>query len=165
MKILELEFDKSESKCVQLKRTDKVAIYARYNKEHILTSYEVFIINIREPYELNGYEYPKSEVFPANEVFGKTAWSWGPGQKDKAFKQFENLVNGVDELAPQEISYKGFVILYNPKSGSVRIFKDGKPFSKAKAVLSAYYIETKGASIDEVNSLTYKEIITKVFEN
>ncbi len=57
------------AKCV--KRTAKKAMY--YRNDNV---YEVFKIKISKEEEAFGKTYPKREVYPGNEDFGKTAWTY-----------------------------------------------------------------------------------------
>jgi hypothetical protein len=52
-------------------RTDKKAMYYRWDGV-----YEVFRIIIEEPKKVFETCYPRREVYPINEDFGKTAWSY-----------------------------------------------------------------------------------------
>lgn len=65
-------------------RTDTKAIYKRWDDV-----WEVFHIVIRKESEAFGKTYPKREVYPGNEDFGKTAWCY----KDEAlaWKRYNNL--------------------------------------------------------------------------
>ena len=52
-------------------RNDKKAIYLRSDN-----IYEVFKIKISEANEIFGRQYPKREVYPCNEDFGMSAWTY-----------------------------------------------------------------------------------------
>ena len=41
-----------------------------------MSCYEVFEKNTLEPKEIMGKKYPKREVFPKNDDFGITAWTY-----------------------------------------------------------------------------------------
>ena len=57
------------AKCI--KRTDTKAMYYRWDNV-----YEVFRIIIVEPKENFGKMYPRREIYPGNEEFGRTAWCY-----------------------------------------------------------------------------------------
>lgn len=67
-----------------LMRTDKKAIYYRWDDV-----YEVFRIKIAEAAEIFGKSYPKREVYPCNEDFGKTAWCYK--QKENAIRRYNAI--------------------------------------------------------------------------
>jgi len=70
-----------------VKRSDTKAMYVR--KDHV---YEVFEIKVRKPKELNGYKYPRMEVYPGNEDFGHWAWCFtGKNGYKKAKEQYDFL--------------------------------------------------------------------------
>jgi hypothetical protein len=52
-------------------RNDKKALYLRSDN-----IYEVFRIKIAEEGEAFGKQYPKREVYPGNEDFGRVAWTY-----------------------------------------------------------------------------------------
>jgi hypothetical protein len=52
-------------------RNDKKALYLRSDN-----IYEVFRIKIAEEEEAFGNHYPKREVYPGNEDFGRVAWTY-----------------------------------------------------------------------------------------
>lgn len=54
-----------------IERTKKKALYVRWDG-----AWEVFRIQITDAGELFGKMYPKREVYPCNEDFGKTAWCY-----------------------------------------------------------------------------------------
>lgn len=69
-----------------VKRTTKAALYEMVDPDFPkIKSYEVFQIIVTKPCAImqkNGdkkgmwYQYPKTEKFPGNEDFGKTAWAY-----------------------------------------------------------------------------------------
>lgn len=67
-----------------LMRTDQKAIYYRWDDV-----YEVFRIKIAEAAEIFGKSYPKREVYPGNEDFGKTAWCYK--QKENAIRRYNAI--------------------------------------------------------------------------
>ena len=67
-----------------LARTDHKAIYYRWDNV-----WEVFRIKIREEVELFGRKYPKMEVYPSNEEFGKRAWCFS--NEKLAWLRYNNI--------------------------------------------------------------------------
>jgi hypothetical protein len=71
-------------------RGERSCIYEQRVAEN-LKYHEVFVVKIkpRQVFE-NGKTYPKREVFPSNEEFGKTAWSFRT--LNEALVRFKELV-------------------------------------------------------------------------
>ena len=67
-----------------VKRTKKKAMYYRWDNV-----WEVFRIKINEPTSLFGRSYPRREVYPSNEDFGRTAWCFS--DEAQAHKAYDNL--------------------------------------------------------------------------
>jgi len=65
-------------------RTRKKAIY--YRDDGI---YEVFRIKVRKAGKIFGKFLPEREVYPGNEDFGFTAWTYR--DKAKAFKKYDRI--------------------------------------------------------------------------
>ena len=55
------------AECIE--RTNKKALYERSDE-----IWEVFKVQISPAAEIFGRQYPRREVYPGNEDFGKTAW-------------------------------------------------------------------------------------------
>jgi hypothetical protein len=74
----------------QVKRTDKVALYAlRFALGGTIIGYETFLIKIDKALKKFGREYPEREHFPSNEEFGKIGWAWV--SREKAESDFDGL--------------------------------------------------------------------------
>ena len=77
----------------------KYTLYKRGEKAYIYTQhvgpgikrYEVFLIRIRPEEKIFGKLYPEREAFPANEDFGKTAWTYI--KLENALKAFDEVEN------------------------------------------------------------------------
>jgi hypothetical protein len=67
-----------------IKRTDKKAIYYRWDNV-----WEVFRIKITEAGEAFGKMYPRREVYPGNEDFGKTAWCYS--EEKNAWRMYNSM--------------------------------------------------------------------------
>lgn len=64
---------------IAVHRTDeknKSAAVYKVEKEGVIPAYEVFIIKIKKQSEAFGVVFDESEVYPCDESFGKTAWSY-----------------------------------------------------------------------------------------
>jgi hypothetical protein len=82
-----------------VKRNRKAVIYVQVNPEFPnVKGFEVSLISLTKPCAIqqkNGskagmwYQYPRTEKFPGNEDFGKTAWSYCT--LEQAEKKFEEL--------------------------------------------------------------------------
>lgn len=59
----------------QVLRDKRSCIYEQMVDEK-LKFYEVFVVQVKPDRNLFGHFYPGSEVFPSNENFGKTAWTY-----------------------------------------------------------------------------------------
>ena len=78
------------------KRGNKALMYRQIDDEDgILVAYEVFKIKVDPPKTVFGIPLNEREVFPANEDFGK--WAWSCSTKDKAEKRFQDLENSLGE--------------------------------------------------------------------
>lgn len=63
-----------------IERTRIKAIYERWDNV-----WEVFKIKIAPAEEICGRKYPKREVYPCNEDFGKTAWAFNSEKRARMF--------------------------------------------------------------------------------
>ena len=54
-----------------IERTDKKALYERWDGV-----FEVFYIQNKQETEAFGKKFPETELYPCNEDFGKTAWTY-----------------------------------------------------------------------------------------
>ena len=76
-----------------VQRTEHVAIY-----DQVGYAYEVFKVRVAKPWKYNP-DY--SELFPSNEDFGKTAWSFGyfgdsVAAKDRALAKYSEICVAVE---------------------------------------------------------------------
>lgn len=104
IKIYKLDEKKSYD-CYNLnlvKRTDKVAMYAKYHKnDNYLVGYEVFKVmigrvrgNLLNSQKYKGYTY--YEIYPCNNNFGVFAWDiCGKECSERAEKKYNELLNNV----------------------------------------------------------------------
>ena len=81
MEKLPLELKKNGFDYKQVKRTEKAAMYAQYmTGGTLLISYEVFLIQEQKESDTvmwgKAIHYDNKELFPSDEAFGKTAWSF-----------------------------------------------------------------------------------------
>jgi hypothetical protein len=89
MKPLPLILEKNGFTYTQVLRTGKVFIYRQGVAEN-LNYFEVFTIKIKLQKLFKGKLIPEREVFPCDEDFGKTAWSYRTSEKAEG--KFKNLV-------------------------------------------------------------------------
>lgn len=79
------------------KRGEKSLIYRQIDDEDgDLVAYEVFRLKIDPPKVVFGISLNKREVFPANEDFGK--WAWSYKLRERAEKKFQELENSKEEI-------------------------------------------------------------------
>ena len=84
------------------KRGTKALIYKQTDSEDgYVASYEVFKIKVDQPKVVFGIQLNEREIFPANEDFGK--WAWTCPNLERALKKFEFLESGVEEEQDEEI--------------------------------------------------------------
>ena len=74
-------------------RSDRFAIYEQSDKGKVF-GYEVFKIKIQRERVFDGRFFPRKEKFPANEDFGKTAWSIS--DIERAFSKYHQLISEND---------------------------------------------------------------------
>ena len=76
-------------------RGKRAAIYEQWGKtsegKDRLFAYEVFEIKTTNEKFVFNTTYPAQERFPANEDFGKSAWSIFPSEEDRAIEIFQGL--------------------------------------------------------------------------
>lgn len=88
------------------KRGTKSLIYRQVDDEdNLVVAYEVFKIKVDKPKVVFGIQLNEREVFPANEDFGKWAWSCsGRERAEQKFQYLESLVEGEDleDIIPSE---------------------------------------------------------------
>jgi hypothetical protein len=65
-------------------RNDKKALYLRSDNV-----FEVFKIKVSEANEIFGRQYPKREVYPCNEDFGVSAWTYH--KKEFAMNKYNQI--------------------------------------------------------------------------
>ena len=88
MKILSLQIRKNGFNYTQVVRTVRKAIY-RQDVSPNVVYFEVFLIRTRPERTVNGKLILAGESFPADEDFGKTAWSFR--SYEKARDKFNSL--------------------------------------------------------------------------
>lgn len=85
------------------KRGTKALIYRQIDDEdNIVVAYEVFKIKVDKPKVVFGIQLNEREVFPANEDFGK--WAWSCSGRERAEQKFQHLESLVEEGQEEEIS-------------------------------------------------------------
>lgn len=78
------------------KRGTKALIYKQTDAEDgYIAAYEVFKIKVDKPKVVFGIQLNEREIFPANEDFGK--WAWSCPTLERAEKKFQFLENQMDE--------------------------------------------------------------------
>lgn len=78
------------------KRGTKTLIYRQIDDEdNIIVGYEVFKIKVDKPKVVFGIQLNEREVFPANEDFGK--WAWSCSSRERAERKFQYLESLVEE--------------------------------------------------------------------
>ena len=85
MQKLELKIKNNGTVSEQVKRSKNCAIYKTGRMD-----YEVFRIKVSEEGEAFGKIYPKREVYPSNEDFGKIAWYYN--KEENAIEKYNWLV-------------------------------------------------------------------------
>lgn len=87
------------------KRGAKTLVYRQIDDEDSsVVAYEVFKIRVDKPKVVFGIQLNEREVFPANEDFGK--WAWTCPTLERAEKKFELLENETE--GEQEGTFEGF---------------------------------------------------------
>lgn len=85
------------------KRGTKSLIYRQIDDEdNIIVAYEVFKIKVDKPKVVFGIQLNEREVFPANEDFGK--WAWSCSGRERAEQKFQYLESLIEEGQEDEIS-------------------------------------------------------------
>jgi len=83
-----------------VERNDNVAIYKQVDNtlsQQMIVSYEVFIIKTRKEGRIGDNIIEAGEIFPSNESFGKSAWTYTINKVDqsqalkKAYKKYNYL--------------------------------------------------------------------------
>lgn len=102
MQLLETKFTYTDFEYEQIDRTDNVAIYSqRLVEVDKIVAYEVFEITRQEAGERmsfgNKIVYEAKEMYPSNEAFGVTAWSFMAKDKEHALLFFSELDKEVIE--------------------------------------------------------------------
>lgn len=88
------------------KRGTKAFIYRQIDDEDgSLVAYEVFKMKVDPPKVVFGIPLNEREVFPANEDFGK--WAWSCRSLEKAEIRFLDLENSIDENRKEELGEAG----------------------------------------------------------
>ena len=83
------------------KRGEKALIYKQTDAEdNFVVAYEVFKRRVDPPKVVFGIQLNEREIFPANEDFGK--WAWSCSSLEKAEKRFFDLENSIDEEQAEE---------------------------------------------------------------
>jgi hypothetical protein len=78
------------------KRGEKALMYRQMDDEdNVLVAYEVFKIKVDPPKVVFGIPLNEREVFPANEDFGK--WAWSCSSKERADIKFQSLESLTEE--------------------------------------------------------------------
>lgn len=78
------------------KRGNKALMYRQIDDEdNVLVAYEVFKIKVDPPKVVFGIQLNEREIFPANEDFGK--WAWTCSTKEKADRRFQEIENSTVE--------------------------------------------------------------------
>lgn len=80
---------------IQIKRTDKVALYSVTNKRGVIAGYEVFIVTIVEagtPLPGGGQVEESYERYPSANQFGRIAWA--PASLSQAERIYNGLLEG-----------------------------------------------------------------------
>lgn len=75
----------------QTRRQGRVALYELYGPQGMSYGFELIIIRIHPAEMIRGRSYPEREGYPANEDWGKVAWSFGRDQGDLALQCFQRL--------------------------------------------------------------------------
>lgn len=88
MKILPLYLRKNGFSYTQIARTEKKAIYRQTVTQEI-EYFEVFIIQTRPEKSIKGKIILSGEVFPGNEAFGVSAWTYK--SLEKAMTKYNSL--------------------------------------------------------------------------
>ena len=91
MKELEFEIKVQNRTLKQIKRQGRAALYALYGPGNELYGFEVILIKVHPAEIIQGRPYPEREGYPANEDWGRLAWSYGRNDEKVALKKFEGL--------------------------------------------------------------------------
>jgi len=84
------------------KRGTKALIYKQTDAEDgYIAAYEVFKIKVDQPKVVFGIQLNEREIFPANEDFGK--WAWSCPSLEKAEAKFQYLESLTEDIVQEEI--------------------------------------------------------------
>ena len=84
------------------KRGTKALIYKQTDAEDgYIAAYEVFKIKVDQPKVVFGIQLNEREIVPANEDFGK--WAWSCPNLEKAEAKFQYLENLTEDIVQEEI--------------------------------------------------------------
>ena len=84
-----------------VKRGDKAMIYKQTDVEDdFIVAYEVFKIKVDQPKVVFGIQLNEREIFPANEDFGK--WAWSCPSLERAERKFQFLETLDEEVQEEE---------------------------------------------------------------
>jgi hypothetical protein len=97
MQILETQLKAQDRTLKQLKRTSRIAIYELFGRGGVLYGYEVIVIKVHPQGQIMGRQYPEREGYPANEDWGRSAWSYPKIGLAEAEKRFNGLVKAEQE--------------------------------------------------------------------
>ncbi|HEY1871521.1 MAG TPA: hypothetical protein VGG71_10710 [Chitinophagaceae bacterium] len=100
---LPLKFNKDGFVYWQICRTDKAAIYEQSMPDGRRVFYEVWLIRIRPPYQIEGRQYGISERMPSNSDWGSFGWTFY--DMTQARKRYD-LLNGRMETSTHLPSVK-----------------------------------------------------------
>ena len=85
-----------------VKRGEKAMIYKQTDVEDDFTvAYEVFKVKVDQPKVVFGIQLNEREIFPANEDFGK--WAWSCPSLERAEVKFQYLESLTDDPVQEEI--------------------------------------------------------------
>lgn len=86
------------------KRGTKALIYRQIDDEdNYIVAYEVFKIKVDKPKIVFGIQLNEREVFPANEDFGKWAWSCSSRERaEQKFQYLESLSDDKEDVLEEE---------------------------------------------------------------
>lgn len=82
----------------QIRRNGRIALYGLCGANGLLYGYELIIIKTRKAEEVFGKGYPIREVYPANEDWGRFAWSFGAAQEEQVMEAYKKLLDKEAEL-------------------------------------------------------------------
>lgn len=76
IKPLEVDFVKRKFDYHQIKRSEKAAIYQQTDEDGTVVSYETISIRISPPHPNSVTTFDKVELYPSDEQFGVSGWSF-----------------------------------------------------------------------------------------